>query len=135
MLMGVMLFLSASAAQANERPIQALKEWRGRIDRGLQSAAPAPGFLATQEELDRLWAAWRLDGNKPVVDFKTQLLLVRTCNCSIISIAPLLDDRGDLKIQATMTKDIRPDAAYVIVLISRQGISTVAGKPLGANDS
>ena len=49
-----------------------------------------------------------------MVDFKTQLVLVRTCNCSIISIAPMLDDRGDLNIQVTMTKDIRPDAAYVM---------------------
>jgi hypothetical protein len=69
------------------------------------------------------------------VDFKTQLVLVRTCRCSRISIAPLLDDRGDLNIQVTMTKDIRPDAAYVMVLIPRQGIRTVAGKPLRGSDS
>jgi hypothetical protein len=135
MLLGTMLFLSASATQAATREIQPLKEWRGRVEKSLQPAAPAQGYLTNQADLDRLWAAWRLDGDKPGVDFKTQLVLVRTCNCSIISIAPLLDDRGDLNIQVTMTKDIRPDAAYVMVLIPRQGIRTVAGKPLGANDS
>jgi hypothetical protein len=131
MLICGLLCLSASTTQAATREIQPLKEWRGRIERSLQSAAPAQGYLASQAELDRLWAAWRIDGDKPGVDFKTQLLLARTCNCSIISIAPLLDDRGDLNIQVTMTKDIRPDAAYVMVLIPRQGIRTIAGKPIG----
>jgi hypothetical protein len=130
LLIGGLLCLSVSVTQAAAREIQPLKEWRGRIEKSLQPAAPAQGFLTNQADLDRLWEAWHIPGAKPVVDFKTQLLLVRTCNCSIIWIAPRLDDRGDLKIQVTVTKDIRPDAAYVMVLIPRQGIRTVEGKPL-----
>ena len=135
MLICGLLCLSVSETQAATREIQPLKEWRGRIETSLQQAALDQGYVTNQAELDRLWAAWRIDGDKPGVDFKTQLVLVRTCNCSIISIAPLLDDRGDLNIQVTVTKDITPDAAYVMVLIPRQGIRTVAGKPLRANDS
>ena len=108
-----------------------MKEWGGRIARFLTAPEPARGYLASQAELDKLWKEWQIPGKSPRVDFKTRLVLVRTCNCSSISIDPLLNDQGDLKIQVTITKDLREDTAYVMVLIPRQGIRTVEGKPIG----
>lgn len=117
-------------AQAGSREVQILREWRGRIEAALRKVAPERGYFVNREELDRLWGAWAIPGDKPAVDFKTHMVLVKTCNCSHISITPLLDDKGDLNIQVTVTKDIRDDTAYIIVLIPRQGISMVKGKPL-----
>jgi len=119
-------------AQAEVREIKPLKEWRGRVESSLKKKAPARGYLATQEDLDKLWAAWKITGKSPKVDFKTRLVLVRTCNCSHISITPLLNERGDLHAQVTVTKDITEDAAYVLVLIPRRGIRSVEGKPMGS---
>ena len=41
-----------------------------------------------------------------------------------------LSEQGDLQIQVTITKDLRDDTAYVMLLIPRQGIRTVEGKPI-----
>jgi len=125
-----LLCLSASLAQAEGRTIKPLKEWRGRMARFLVAPEPARGYLASQAELAKLWQEWQIPGECPQVDFKTNLVLVRTCNCSIITIAPRLNDQGDLQILATNTKDLRDDTAYVLALIPRQGIHTVAGQPL-----
>lgn len=133
LLVGVMICASASLALAEYRAIKPLKVWRGRVDNALGAQAPARGYIANQGELAKLWAAWQIPGKCPWVDFKTQLVLVRTCNCSQISLAPLLNEKGNLQIQVTITKDITPDTAYVMVLIPRQGIRTVEGKPLEAD--
>lgn len=118
-------------AQAEVREIKPLKEWRGRVSNASGKKAPGRGYLASQAELDKLWAAWHIPGTSPKVDFKTRLVLIRTCNCSHISITSLLNQQGNLHIQVTVTKDITEDTAYVLVLIPRRGIRTVEGKPLG----
>lgn len=127
---GILLCLSVPLAQAEGGEIKPVQEWRGRINRFLTAPEPARGYLASQAELDKLWEKWQISGKSPQVDFKAHLVLVRTCNCSHIWIAPLLNDQGDLQIQVTITKDLRDDTAYVMVLIPRQGIRTVEGKPL-----
>ena len=128
-----LIWTSVSLAQAAEQEIKPLKEWQGRIDRGLQKAKPARGFISSQAELDRLWTAWQIPGDKPPVDFKAQVLLVGTCNCSRIWLSPLLNDQGNLNPQVIVTKDLREDTAYIVVLIPRRGVRTIAGKPLEAN--
>ena len=130
-LIGAFFSLFASPLQAAGQEIKPLKEWRGRMEQALQWTHPARGFLINQEEVDRLWAAWQIS-DKPAVDFKTQLLLVGTCTCSHITLHPRLDDKGDLTVGVTMTKDLREDAAYVIFLVPRQGVRTIKGKPFEA---
>jgi len=130
LLLGCLLFLSVSPVQAAAREIKPLKQWRGRIERFIPYSNPVGDYLANQAKLDQLWTDWQIPGKSPQVDFKTGLVLVRTCNCSLISIAPLLSEQGDLHIQVTMTKDLRDDTAYVLVLIPRQGIRTIEGKPI-----
>ena len=89
MLVGGLLCLLVSETQAATREIQPLKEWRGRIERSLQQAALDQGYLTNQADLDRLRANWRIDGDKPTGwTARHSWCLVRTCNCSIISIAP-----------------------------------------------
>lgn len=130
LFIGALLCLSVSLVQAEERELRPLKQWHGRVNSIVGAQAPAGGFIVNQQELAKLWEAWQIPGSKPAVDFKTQLMLVRTCNCSLITIAPLLNDQGDLHIQVTVTKDITQDTAYAIVLIARHGIKTIEGKPL-----
>ena len=133
LLAGVLICASAYLAQAESRAIKPLKEWRGRVDNARGQQAPVRGYLVNQGKLDKLWAAWQIPGKAPKVDFKTQLVLVRTCNCSQVSLIPLLNEKGNLQIQVTMTKDITADTAYIMVLIPRQGIQTIEEKPLEAN--
>ncbi|MDD2900929.1 MAG: hypothetical protein PHU44_00670 [Syntrophales bacterium] len=128
-----MICALAYSALAESRAVKPLQEWRGRIDNASVGLAPARGYFANQGELDRLWAAWRIPGPCPKVDFKTQLMLVRTCNCSQISVAPLLKEKGNLQVQVTITKDLREDTGYILVLIPRQGIRSIDGKPLEAD--
>jgi hypothetical protein len=131
LLISALIFLEAPPLQAAGQEIKPLKEWRGRMAPALQWTHPARGILINQEEVDRLWAAWRIS-DKPAVDFKTQLLLVGTCTCSHITLHPRLDDKGDLTVGVTMTKDLTEDAAYVIFLVPRQGVRTIKGKPFEA---
>ena len=41
-----------------------------------------------------------------------------------------LDDKGDLRVVALATRDIRPGFRYAIKSVSKEGIKTVDGKPL-----
>jgi len=129
-LIGGLAFLSESLYAVGGREIKPLKQWSGRLERSLWRNHPAKNVLTSQAELDKLWAAWRLPQDKPAVDFQTQLLLVATCTCSIISVSSRLDDAGNLTLGVTITKDLAEDAAYIIALLPRQGIRTVEGKPL-----
>jgi hypothetical protein len=132
-LIGILICSSTSLAKADGREIKPLKEWPGRVDNASAAQVPARGYFANQGELDKLWAAWHIPGESPKVNFKTHLVLVRTCNCSHISVAPLLTYQGDLQVRVTITKDLREDTGYVLALIPRQGIHTVEGKPLEAD--
>lgn len=131
LLICALLCWSVPVAQADDREIKPLQQWRGRIESFLTAPEPARGYLLSQAEMDELWQEWQLPGKSPQVDFKNQIVIVRTCNCSHIFIVPLLSESGDLQVQMTMTKDLREDTAYVMVLIPRQGIRTVDGKPIG----
>ncbi|MBI4794233.1 MAG: hypothetical protein HY790_00020, partial [Deltaproteobacteria bacterium] len=62
LLIGSLLCLSVPPAQAEVREIKPLKEWRGRVDNAIGEKAPARGYVASQGELDKLWAAWQIPG-------------------------------------------------------------------------
>jgi len=128
----VPMFYYVSQSQADNREIKPLKTWTGWLDESLRREYPVrKNFLSSQEELDKLWAAWRLpEKEKPAVDFSTQLILVGNCPCSHISMAPRLDGKGNLFLGVSITKDISESLSYIIVLIPRQGIRAVEGRPL-----
>jgi hypothetical protein len=129
-IIGSFLRLSVCWATGGDREIKPVKQWRGRTAWSLVRNYPVKNFLSSQKELNELWTAWRLPGEPPSLDFRTHILLVATCTCSHITVSPCWHDGGNLTMGVTITKDLTPDAAYIMALIPRAGIRTVEGKPL-----
>jgi len=112
LLLGWLALLLPAPAQGRE--IKPRQKWSGRLEKSLESQHPLKkNHLASQGELEA-----------------TEVLLVATCTCSVITLSPRLDEKGDLGLGVTMTKDLTPDVAYIMALVPRQGILTVEGKPL-----
>ncbi|MCI0464819.1 MAG: hypothetical protein L0Z62_48460 [Gemmataceae bacterium] len=123
--------LLAPTAQAGPMPVKPLQEWKGRVkDKELRKLAPKVGYVIDSKELAKLWQAWEIKGKMPQIDGAKQLILVATAPSSGLSLRATLDDKGDLKVGAQATADLRPDFVYHIVLISREGVKTINGKPV-----
>jgi hypothetical protein len=123
--------LAAEPAGAGTAPVKPLKEWTGRVkDQKLRKLAPKLLYIVTQNELAKLWKAWEIKDKLPEVDFTRQLVLVAAAPSSRLTLKAALDDKGDLKVLAAATADLRPDFGYHILLISREGVKTINGKPV-----
>jgi len=73
------------------------------------------------------------DQPKPTVDlsdFSKELLAVATTRGSKLNLTAKTDDKGDLKVLALSTRDLRPGFRYAIKSVSRDGVKTVNGKEL-----
>ena len=88
----------------------------------------APEFIATPVALKELWAKWKLAYPMPVVDFTKSLVAVGTTNGSILYLTVTLDEKGDMKSQSTMTKDLLPGFRYEIIVVGNKGVKTLNGK-------
>jgi hypothetical protein len=98
-------------------------------DRELQKAAPETGVIVSQKGWEKLAKAWAI--KEPAkVDFDKEILVVTTTVGSRMNLTPKLDDKGDLKILAIATSDLRPGFRYAIKSVSREGVKTVNGKEL-----
>ena len=104
----------------------------GRIDglvnnAGGQFAAPLAGI--SQKGWEKLAKAWSI--KEPAkVNFDKEILVVATTVGSKLTLSTKLDDKGDLKILALATRDLRPGFRYAIKSVSKEGVKTVNGKEL-----
>jgi hypothetical protein len=121
--------LLPSLRAAEEPPaLEPTKTWQGSVaDEKLGGGGPA--FLATDEDLAKLWKAWQLEGKPPEVDFEKELVVVATTRGSRLNLR-LKNEAGNLRILALATKDLRPGFRYVLASVPRKGIKTVEGKEL-----
>jgi hypothetical protein len=121
----------APGAEAGPMPVKPLQEWKGRVkDKELRKLAPKVGYVIDSKELAKLWKAWEIKDKMPEIDGTKQLILVATAPSSGLNLRATLDDKGDLKVGAIATADLRPDFAYHIILLSREGVKTINGKPV-----
>src|SRR5262245_12328451 len=98
-------------------------------DRDLQKEAPESGVIVSQKGWEKLAKAWSI--KEPAkVDFDKELLVVATTVGSKLNLSTKLDDKGDLKILAIATRDLRPGFRYAIKSVSKEGVKTVQGKEL-----
>jgi hypothetical protein len=125
----VAMVLPLQAGPVKGKPVKLLQQWSGSVeDASLMKAMPE--FIISTEELEKLWQAWKVPGPRPKVDFCKNFVVVATTSGSILRLAPILDNKGDLKVVGAATKDLRPGFRYVIAVVSREGVKTVNGKEL-----
>lgn len=124
-----------SAAPAADKPADApmtpVHNWTGSIaDLSLEKKAPEKGFVADQRTWDALREAWGLPEEAKKVDLDDQLVLIGTTRGGTIGGKPTLSEKGDLKFVPISTRDLRPGFRYLIVVVPREGVKTVNGKPI-----
>ena len=98
-------------------------------DEKLQKQAPESGVIVSQKGWEKLAKAWGIK-DAPKVDFDKEILVVATTVGSRLNLSPKVDDKGDLKVLAIATRDLRPGFRYAIKSVSKEGVKTVNGKPL-----
>ena len=98
-------------------------------DEKLQKEAPENGVIVSQKGWEKLAKAWGIK-DPAKVDFTKEILVVATTVGSKMSVSTKLDDKGDLKVLALSTRDLRPGFRYAIKSVSKEGVKTVNGKEL-----
>jgi hypothetical protein len=123
----------APATRAGGQKLKPVHQWSGSIDDlELQKLSPQSGYLADAKKFAELWKAWKVGEKMPEIDFKKQLVLVATTRGSRLNMTPRLDDKGDLRVLAIATRDLRPGFRYQIAVVDRAGVKTINGKELPA---
>lgn len=126
---GLALALAAPAS-AEDKKEPAGVNLSGSVENtDLAKEAPAGGVIASQKAYEKLATAWGIK-DAPKVDFSKHLLAVATTRGSRLSLNAKLDAKGDLKVVAISTRDLRPGFRYQIKSVSREGVKTVNGKEL-----
>ena len=119
----------AGVARAELKPVKPSKTWTGSVaDEALMR--DAPHFIATAPALQQLWKSWGIAGDVPKVDFTRELVVLGVTRGSRIGVSATLDEKGDLRVVAISTKDLRPGFRYVLAAVSREGVKSVNGKIL-----
>ena len=129
-VLGTCAPLVASAEEPQTTKIKPSKEWAGRITNQQQKEAPKNGYIVSEKAWAKLWKDWTIAGDLPKVDFAKELILVSTNQSNSLGLVAILSDKGNLAIHQLDTAEAKPDCAYRIVLIKREGIKTIAGKPI-----
>jgi hypothetical protein len=111
-----------------DKPVKFDPVWKGSVE-DADLAKDAPAVLVSQKALAALWEKWKLEGKVPEVDFEKNFAVVVTSRGSVLNLGGTLKEDGDLAVQATSTRDLRPGFRYAIGVTPR-GPKTVNGKPL-----
>jgi hypothetical protein len=121
----------ATADEPKKEPVKkATVDLFGSLeDRDLQKQMPESGVIASQKGWEKLAKAWSI--KEPAkVDFDKEILVVATTVGSRLNVSTKLDDKGDLKVLALATRDLRDGFRYSIKSVSKEGVKTVNGKEL-----
>jgi len=114
-----------------DKPVTPVHEWKGsNAQEALEKKGPENGFIVEKKVWDELRETWGLPEETEKVDLEKQLVLVGTTRGGLINGKPTLTEQGDLKFNPISTRDLRPGFRYLIVVVSRDGVKTVNGKPL-----
>jgi hypothetical protein len=120
----------ARADEPKKEPAKATVNLFGSVeDEKLQKQMPENGVVVSQKGWEKLAKAWGI--KEPAkVNFDKEILVVATTVGSKLNLSPRLDDKGDLKVLALATRDLRPGFRYAIKSVSKEGVKTVNGKAL-----
>jgi hypothetical protein len=125
------LVLVGGAVSAADTELKFTQMWTGSVDdEALQKKQPATGVITTAKAFEELWKAWKVGDKMPKIDFDKEIVVVATTNGSKLNLGVKLDDKGDLKVLAIATRDLRPGFRYQIGTVAKEGVKTVGGKEL-----
>jgi hypothetical protein len=131
------LSLGRSLGQSEGRRIKIEKVWPGEIKLELRRQAPPNGFIANDEAWAKLWRAYRGNDELPKIDFDKKMVLVEVGRdpnqLGYDSEGLILNEEGDLKaiFMSTLVGYVNPKTCrYMFLLISREGVKAVNGKPI-----
>jgi hypothetical protein len=125
----VVIAVSVSGARAEKKAVKLEREWKGSVENE-ELAKDTPAVIVNAKPLEKLWKAWRIEGNAPKIDFQRELLILTTTSGSKLRLSASLDDKGNLEVLGMATRDLRPGFRYVIATVSREGVKTANGKKL-----
>jgi hypothetical protein len=125
------LLLAAGAAMAAATDVKPTNKWSGSVDdEALLKEAPKQGFIADEKTFTKVWKAWKVGDKVPTIDFKKELAVFETTSGSRLNVNARLTEDGDLKVLGLATRDLVPGFRYQILIVPREGVKTVNGKPL-----
>lgn len=128
----VSLVIAAGFAYAESKKITADQTWTGSVaNRELQGQPPT--VITSAATWKAQWKTWQI-GDAPEVDFGKHFVVVQTTVGSRLWLQLTLDDQGDLKVSAPATRDKRPGFRYVMATVAREGVKTVNGAALPAEE-
>ena len=119
-----------SLGQSRGKLIKVEKVWDGEIKFELLQQFPKV-FIVNEKAWAELWRVCRGDDELPKIDFDKQMILVGVHNDPN---GLILNENGDLKSSVSnfiVSAFAAPETCrYVFLLISREGVKTINGKPV-----
>jgi hypothetical protein len=127
--------LAPAGALAQEQTIKPSKNLiTGLVDGAEEEKLrPPSGFIANQQDFDKLWQAWLLEDKAPQVDFKTSLIVVAASREGPIKKAVLIAEKntGDMRIKVQIERKTDSRGLHVLIAVfPRAGIKTIEGKAI-----
>jgi len=115
-------------ARAERMKLVVAKTWKGSVD-DEKLMKGAPEYFVSADELNKVWKAWKIEGDAPKIDFSKNLVIAVYSRGSRLNLAGAsLDEKGNLQVLGFGTRDLRPGFRYVFGLVPRKGVVSVNGK-------
>lgn len=128
--LAVLALLVVGTAGFGADEVKPVASYKGSVeDLDAKSKGPKGPYVENEKTLKAMWKAWGVKGKLDEIDLKKHLVLVSTTRGSRLGLTPRLED-GKLTALGFATRDLRPGFRYVIVVVNREGIKSVNGKPL-----
>jgi hypothetical protein len=122
--------LGVAAAEPPEPNVLVTMTWSGSVD-DEKLMKDAPNCIVSEKELQKIWKAWKIEGNVPGIDFKRFIVLVVLSSGSNLQLqSAVLDKKGNLEPHAIATLDFAPGFRYALGTVVKEGVKTVSGKKL-----
>lgn len=131
--LALMFVMMSGAGRAQDQTeVKPAQHWSGLVnDEAKQKAAPKSGVLTSQEAFGKLWTAWGVKGEAPMIDFKKQVVFVQIGSGPNVPFTMYtLDKDGNLTAISKQTLKGGPGFGYSLDLLDRTGIKSYQGKPL-----
>lgn len=113
--------------------IEPVRRFSGKnAQMALRKIAPANRAVINDEQWNNLWLGWQTDEPKPEIDFEKFVVLVETVDGpnNMFTNTLKLDGTGNLKYEVASTRMAGPGFAYLMLVVPREGIQSVNGRPL-----
>src|SRR5262249_13313538 len=111
--LATVLFLAVATPAADPTPLQPTHTWKGPVDdRKLAKEMPENGVITNAKDFEKLVKAWNVAEKVPEVNFDKEIVLVGKTDGSILTLNPVLNEKGDLKAAGFASQDLVPGFRY-----------------------